>query len=138
MWKTIELQKKTTAETDVIDLTDEVIDAVRDSGIATGQALVFTPGSTAAITTIEYEAGVVDDLRQALERLAPRNIPYAHDKRWGDGNGYSHVRAALVGASFTVPIIDGRPALGTWQQLVLLDFDNRARTRRIIVQLSGE
>jgi secondary thiamine-phosphate synthase enzyme len=89
------------------------------------------------LTTIEFESGVVNDLRRAIERMAPRDIPYEHDKRWGDGNGYSHVRAAIFGPSLTVPVMDGRLGLGTWQQIVLLDFDNRPRRRRILVQVTG-
>jgi secondary thiamine-phosphate synthase enzyme len=135
---TYELTRKTTSGTDILDLTDDVASRVAASGVRTGQVLVFTPGSTAAITTIEYESGVVEDLRKAIERIAPRDLHYDHDARWGDGNGYSHVRSALVGGSFTVPVIDGHLALGTWQQVVLLDFDNHGRKRRILVQVSGD
>jgi secondary thiamine-phosphate synthase enzyme len=136
--KTYEIARRTTAGTDVIDLTDEVQEKLAASGVRHGQALVFTPGSTAAITTIEHEAGAVDDLRAAIERLAPADIHYDHDARWGDGNGYSHVRSALVGGSFTIPVVEGALALGTWQQVVLLDFDNHGRQRRIIIQVIGE
>jgi len=136
--KSYELTKRTTSGTDVIDITDEVAGLLAKSGIREGQLLVFTPGSTAAITTIEYEPGVVDDLRRAIERLAPRDIHYDHDARWGDGNGYSHVRSALLGGSFTIPVMDGRLVLGTWQQVVLLDFDNHGRQRRVVVQVVGE
>jgi secondary thiamine-phosphate synthase enzyme len=118
-----------TSGTDVHDITREVAEQVAVSGIGDGAVLLFTPGSTAALTTIEYEPGVVQDLKDALERIAPRNIPYAHDKAWGDGNGYSHVRAALVRPDFTVPFENGQLALGTWQQIVVLDFDNSARRR---------
>jgi secondary thiamine-phosphate synthase enzyme len=138
MVKTYEISRKTTADTDILDLTDEVAAKVEASGVRQGQALVFTPGSTAAVTTIEYEAGVVSDLKHAIERLAPRDMHYDHDARWGDGNGYSHVRSALLGGSFTVPVVDGRLVLGTWQQIVLVDFDNHGRSRRIVVQVSGE
>ena len=138
MVKSYELTKRTTSGTDIIDLTDEVEALLAKSGIRDGQLLVFTPGSTAAITTIEYEAGVVEDLRRAIERLAPRDIHYDHDARWGDGNGYSHVRSALLGGSFTVPVMDGRLSLGTWQQVVLLDFDNHGRERKVVVQIVGE
>jgi len=127
----------TSAETDLIDLTGRVSEVVASSGLNQGQVLVFVPGSTAALTTIEYESGALADLAAAIERLAPRSIDYAHDARWGDGNGYSHVRAALLKPSLTVPLIDGRLALGAWQQLVLLDFDNRPRQRRILVQIIG-
>ncbi|HAJ26323.1 MAG TPA: secondary thiamine-phosphate synthase enzyme [Syntrophus sp. (in: bacteria)] len=127
----------TSAGTDVIDITDEVAEKVREAGINEGQALISVPGSTASITTIEYEGGVVRDLVGALERLAPTGIPYRHDARWGDGNGYAHVRAALLGPSVTIPVAGGRLVLGTWQQLALIDFDNRPRERRIFLQISG-
>lgn len=138
MIKTYELTRRTTAGTDIVDLTDEVAGRVAESGVQHGQVLVFTPGSTAAITTIEYEPGVLEDLAQAIERLAPRDLNYDHDARWGDGNGYSHVRSALLGGSFTVPVVSGDLVLGTWQQIVLLDFDNHPRQRRVVVQVSGE
>ena len=99
---------------------------------------IFVPGSTAALTTIEYEEGVIKDLIKAIERMAPEALNYEHNERWGDGNGYSHVRAAMLGPSLQVPLIDGRLALGSWQQIVLLDFDNRPRDRRIIMQIIGE
>jgi secondary thiamine-phosphate synthase enzyme len=127
----------TSAGTDVIDITDEVVEKVREAGINEGQALIAVPGSTASITTIEYESGVVRDLVDTLERIAPTGIPYHHDARWGDGNGYAHVRSALLGPSATIPITGGRLVLGTWQQLVLIDFDNRPRQRRIFLQVSG-
>ena len=95
------------------------------------------PGSTAAVTTIEYENGVVWDLKEAIERLAPKGIPYRHDARWGDGNGYAHVRAALLGPSLTVPLIKSRLLLGTWQQIVLVDFDNEKRDRMVLVNILG-
>ncbi len=126
-----------TAGVDIHDLSDVLERTVQSSGIAHGSATVFAPGSTAGVTTIEYESGVLEDLRDALERLAPKTIPYAHDARWGDGNGYSHVRAALLGPSLTVPVMEGRLTLGTWQQVVLLDFDNRPRQRRVIIQIIG-
>jgi secondary thiamine-phosphate synthase enzyme len=132
------LLRPTTGETDIQDLTRDVARVLAQSGVNEGQVLVFTPGSTAAITTIEFENGVVSDLERAIERLAPRDMHYDHDARWGDGNGYSHVRAALLGPSLTVPVIEGQLQLGTWQQIVLCDFDNRPRERRIIVQVMGE
>lgn len=138
MFKTFELTCKTTSGTDIIDLTDQVAGRVTESQVRHGQVLVFTPGSTAAITTIEYESGVIEDLRRAIDRLVPQVSHYDHDARWGDGNGYSHVRSALLGGSFTVPVLDGRLVLGTWQQIVLLDFDNHGRKRRVVVQVSGE
>jgi len=133
-----ELTYPTTAETDIVDLTPDAEQAVRRSGVENGHAIVFVAGSTAAITTIEFEDGVLDDLREAIERLAPRDRVYRHDARWGDGNGYSHVRAALLGPSLAVPVAAGRLVLGTWQQIVLVDFDNRPRRRKVVVQVSGE
>lgn len=134
--QTVQLQGS--AATDIHDLTPALAQAVADSGVRIGSALVFTPGSTAAVTTIEYESGVLEDLRRLLEYLAPAAGEYAHNARWGDGNGYSHLRAALLGPSLTVPVAEGRPLLGTWQQVVVLDFDNRARKRRVHIQVQGE
>jgi secondary thiamine-phosphate synthase enzyme len=131
------LSFSTTAATDVIDITRPVSEKIAESGICEGQALVFVPGSTAALTTIEYESGVVRDLIEAIDRIAPKDMEYRHDARWGDGNGYAHVRSALLGPSLTVPITNGRLVLGTWQQIVLIDFDNRPRKRQVIVQASG-
>jgi len=133
--KTIE--RDTSPDTDIQDLTADVAAAVAESGVEDGQVLVFTPGSTAAITTIEFESGAVADLGRAINEMAPTGAHYDHDARWGDGNGYSHVRAALMGPSLGLPVIDGQLALGTWQQVVLCDFDNRPRRRRIIVQVIG-
>lgn len=131
------LSFNTTSETDVIDITHEVSETVSQSGISEGRVCLFVPGSTASITTIEYESGVVQDLKEAVERLAPEGIFYRHDAKWGDGNGYAHVRAALIGPSLTVPLIDRSLVLGTWQQIVLVDFDNRPRDRKILVHISG-
>ena len=128
----------TTSHTDIVDITAQVETAVRTSGVGTGAAILFIPGSTAALTTIEYEEGAISDLMKAIERLAPSDISYEHNNRWGDGNGYAHVRAALLGPSLHVPIVEGLLALGTWQQIVLLDFDNRPRKRQILVQMIGE
>jgi secondary thiamine-phosphate synthase enzyme len=123
---------------DVIDLTDRVASIVNESNIKNGLVTVFCSGSTGSITTIEYESGVINDLRQALERIAPSDIPYEHDRRWGDGNGFSHVRAALVKPSLSLPIVKGIITVGTWQQIVFTDFDNRGRKRNIVVQVMGE
>jgi len=111
---------------------------VRESGIAEGIVTVLVPGSTAGITTIEFESGALRDLRRAIERLAPENIPYDHDARWGDGNGFAHVRSALLGPSLSVPLSRGELQLGTWQQIVLADFDNRPREREVLVHIVGE
>jgi secondary thiamine-phosphate synthase enzyme len=123
---------------DILDITRQV-DAVTDrSGIKNGLVTVFCPGSTGSVTTIEHETGVLRDLQRAIEKIAPSNIPYEHDKRWGDGNGFSHVRAALMKPSLTIPLIGGKLALGTWQQIVFIDFDNRSRERNLTVQIMGE
>lgn len=132
------IQVSTEGNCDIIDLTPRLIKILSLSKILNGVATIFVPGSTAGITTIEFENGVISDFQKAIERLAPMNIKYSHDSKWGDGNGYSHVRAALLGPSFSVPIWDGHLATGTWQQIVLVDFDNRPRTRVIIVQLIGK
>lgn len=123
---------------DIIDITDHAKQAVRESGLSAGTVTVFVAHSTCAISTVEYEPGLVSDLRELFERIAPQGIPYGHDARWGDGNGHAHVRSTLVGGSFVVPFADGRPVLGTWQQVILLDFDNRSRTRDVVFQLMGE
>ena len=132
------LSFQTTANTDLIDITAEVTRCLRQSHVTAGSVLVFTPGSTAALTTIEYESGVIEDLKEAIAHLVPRERPYRHDARWGDGNGYSHVRAALLGPSMTIPVIDGELVLGTWQQVILCDFDNRPRKRKVVVQVTGQ
>lgn len=132
------VERPTTADTDILDLTEEMAATVEDSGVAEGTVTVFTPGATAGVTTLEYESGCLNDLRRAFELLAPRDGDYEHNLRWGDGNGYSHVRAALLGPSLTVPIVEGRSLLGTWQQVIVCDFDNRPRTRKIVVQVQGE
>lgn len=135
--ETFDLEVKTTAGTDILDLTAAVQEQVQRTGVTEGLLTLFIPGSTAALTTIEYESGVVNDLRAAIERLFPANLPYEHDRRWGDGNGYAHVRAAFLKPSLSIPIDQGRLQLGTWQQLVLLDFDNRPRQRRVRGQVLG-
>lgn len=132
------LRLETNGDTDLIDITAEVIQGVSESGLSSGTVTVFIPGSTAGVTTIEYESGAINDFQEAIERLAPKDIGYHHDARWGDGNGYSHVRAALQGASLTVPFASSRLLLGTWQQIIVVDFDNRPRSREIILQIMGE
>ncbi len=128
----------TTAATDIVDITSDLSRFVKDSGVVDGIVTVFVPGSTASVTTIEYESGVLEDLKEAVERMIPSDIEYKHNLRWGDGNGYSHVRAALMGPSISVPISGGKPDLGTWQQVVLIDFDNKPRTRKVIFTVIGE
>jgi len=123
---------------DIIDLTPSVLEILHQSGIRDGLVTVFCPGSTGAVTTIEYESGVLKDLRTAIDRLVPASVPYEHDRRWGDGNGFSHVRAALMKPSLSIPLIQGRLVLGTWQQIVFIDFDNRRRDRRVVVHILGD
>jgi len=120
------------------DVTDEVADLAARSGVREGMVVVAVTGSTGAVTTIEYEDGALADLRRALEIVAPTDAEYAHNARWGDGNGFSHVRSALLKTSIAVPILDGRLHLGTWQQIVVLNLDNRAREREVIAVVSGQ
>ena len=134
--KTIRISTK--GRCDIVDITSEVAREVSDSGVSNGTATVFITGSTAGVTTIEYEPGLLADLKEMWDRVVPQNIPYQHDRAWGDGNGHSHVRASLLGASLSVPFTNKRLALGTWQQIVVLDFDNRAMSREIVVQVIGE
>jgi secondary thiamine-phosphate synthase enzyme len=129
---------KTSGFCDIIDLTAKLSDQLEKEKIGRGQMTLFVPGSTAALTTIEYEPGLVQDLKEFVEKLIPSNRRYHHDDRWGDDNGFSHLRASLFGPSLAIPIENGRLLLGTWQQVVLVDFDNRPRTREIIVQVIGE
>jgi len=129
---------QSTGRTDIIDLTEQVSGVLRDLSVQNGSVTLFIPGSTAALSTIEFERGVVNDLKKAIDRIAPEDMYYEHNERWGDGNGYSHVRAALIGPSLHIPVVEGKMTLGTWQQIVLLDFDNRPRERRIVIQISGE
>jgi len=135
--RTMEIELSTAGNDDVVDITAAVEARIGEAGIIEGTVIVFVPGSTGGLTTIEYESGVVRDLKEALERLVPRGISYHHDARWGDGNGHSHVRASLVGPSLAVPVSGGRMILGTWQQIVFIDFDNRPRRRSLVVQVSG-
>ena len=136
MTKTEELQVKSRGNNDVINITDSVAQAVGKSGIKDGIVTVFVVGSTAGITTTEYEPGLADyDLEAAFEKIAPKNARYEHEETWHDDNGHAHVRASLLGPSITVPIVEGRLTLGTWQQIILIDFDTRARNRTIICQI---
>lgn len=134
--KSIKLSTK--GHCDIVDITSEVTKQVVDSGIKDGTVTIFVTGSTAGVTTIEYEPGLVADLKEMWGRMVPDKIPYQHDRAWGDGNGYAHVRAALLGPSLVIPFVNKRMVLGTWQQIVLLDFDNRARSREVAVQIMGE
>ena len=123
---------------DIVDITPQVEQQLAKAKVDSGTVTVFVTGSTAGITTIEFEPGLLADLKEMWQRLVPENIPYAHDRAWGDGNGHSHIRASLMGASLVIPFSHKRLALGTWQQIVLVDFDNRPRSRQVVVQVMGE
>jgi secondary thiamine-phosphate synthase enzyme len=128
----------TKGECDIIDITPEVTEQLAQSGVNNGTVTIFVAGSTAGVTTIEFEPGLVSDLKELWQRIAPKGISYNHDRRWGDGNGYAHVRASLLGASLVVPFSDKQLSLGTWQQIVLVDFDNRPRSREVVLQITGD
>ena len=132
------LSLKTNGHCDIIDITAQVNQQLAQSGINDGIVTIFIAGSTAGVTTIEYEPGLISDFQSMWQRNIPQNMAYDHDRRWGDGNGYSHVRASLLGASLVIPISNKKLALGTWQQIVVVDFDNRARSRQIVVQITGQ
>ncbi len=134
---TKEVEIETKGFNDVYDITPLVDGFVRKIPFSEGSVIIFVPGSTAGITTIEFESGVIDDLKDAFERLIPQTIEYRHNLRWGDGNGFSHVRSAICKASLTVPFMANKPATGTWQQIVFIDFDNRKRHRKLIFQAIG-
>ncbi len=138
MIRTTEHDARTDGQGDAVDITDHVRAAVQASGAREGLATVFVTGSTAGITAIEFESGVVNDLDRALEKIAPKRGEYRHHLRWGDDNGSSHVRAGLLGPSLSVPFRDGQLLLGTWQQIVLVEFDTRGRARRYVIQIIGE
>lgn len=128
----------TRGNTDIRDITSQVSQTVSASGLRQGIVTIFCPSSTSGLTTIEYEPGCLADLRRMFEELIPSNRPYDHDETWGDANGYSHMRAALLKASLTIPFVDGKLTLGTWQQIIYVDFDNRPRQRELVVQIMGE
>jgi len=132
------LEYATQGSCDIIDITDDVAGLVHKSKMKEGSALVFVTGSTAALTTCEYEPALLEDMKNFFEKILPRRASYAHDATWGDANGFSHLRACLLKPSLTVPFMDGALALGKWQQVVLIDFDNNPRQRRVVVQLQGE
>jgi secondary thiamine-phosphate synthase enzyme len=132
------LEVATKGEVQVIDITERVASVIRTSGLKAGIACVFSPSSTSVVVANESRAGVDEDLAALLERVAPRRAEYRHEERWHDGNGHSHVRASLLGQGFTFPFEGGRPRLGTWQQIWLLELDNKPRTREVVVQLVGE
>jgi len=136
--ETREISISTRGHCDVIDITVQVAEEIRRSGVKSGIVTVFVPGSTGGLTTIEYESGLVSDIKEAMERIAPRGIEYKHNLKWGDGNGHSHIRSAFIGPSITVPFINKSMTLGTWQQIIFLDFDNCSRNRRLVLQIIGE
>jgi secondary thiamine-phosphate synthase enzyme len=136
--KTLSLTLSSRGHADIQDITGPLTACIGESGLQNGILTVFCPSSTSAVTTIEYEPGVVSDLKRLFDEIIPANRPYAHDAAWGDGNGHSHVRAALLKASLTVPFVSGRLTLGTWQQIIYVDFDNRPRHRELVVQIIGE
>ncbi|MCD6471131.1 YjbQ family protein [bacterium] len=131
----MELTIQTKGHTDIIDITEKVSDFVKKSGIKDGILTIFVVGSTAAITTIEYEKGLLKDIKNTLEKLVPEETDYEHNKAWGDNNGYAHIRASLMKPNLSIPIENGNLILGTWQQIVLIDFDNRPRKRKIILKI---
>jgi secondary thiamine-phosphate synthase enzyme len=133
-----ELALETAGHTDIIDVTPAVQDRVRESGLQAGIVTVFCPGATGGLTTVEWEDGVLADVRQVFDEIVPPDRDYLHHRRWGDDNGSSHVRAALMGPSLTVPFTGGRLTLGTWQHIAFLDFDTRPRSRRLVIQVLGE
>jgi secondary thiamine-phosphate synthase enzyme len=129
---------ETKGEVDILDITEQVSKIIHESGIKNGLACVFNSGSTGAVTTLEYEPGLLTDLPNALERIAPKNIRYHHDERWHDGNGHSHVRASILSPSLTIPLEEGHLLLGTWQQIVFVELDVRPRKRQLVVQITGD
>lgn len=132
------IRVKTKGEDDIVNISEQTSKAVENSEIKNGTVTIFVSGSTAALTTIEYEPGLLSDFPKMLERVAPKNIDYGHEQMWHDGNGHSHVRASLLGPSLTVPFSNGNLMLGTWQQIVLLEFDTRSRERNLVLQIVGE
>jgi secondary thiamine-phosphate synthase enzyme len=135
---TTTLKLNSQGDADILDITGQVAGALAESGMENGIITIFTPSATSALTTIEYESGCLADLRRLFDEILDPDRSYAHNARWGDGNGHSHVRAALLGASLTVPFVQRRLTLGTWQQIIFVDFDNRPRHRQLVVQIMGE
>ena len=138
MIDTKEITFDTTGNGDIVDLTDDLRRVVKMSSIHSGTITVFVPGSTGALTTVEYEPGLVKDIPELFEKLVPSGREYHHDETWHDGNGFSHLRSALVGPDITIPFVSGELTLGRWQQVVFLEFDNRERSRTVVLQLMGE
>ena len=136
--KTLSISLQTRGDADIHDITDQIAHHVAQSGLKDGTVTIFCPSSTSALTTIEYENGALSDLKRLFNEIIPQDREYAHNARWHDGNGHSHVRAALLGPSLTVPFVNGELTLGTWQQIIYVDFDNRPRRRELVLQLIGE
>lgn len=136
--QTYTIPVQTQGHADIQDITTAVVQTIQNSHLTSGIVIIFCPSATSAVTTLEYESGCVQDLQRLFDEIATPNRAYAHNARWGDGNGHSHVRAALLGPSLTIPFVEQRLTLGTWQQIVYVDFDNRARRRELIVQIMGE
>ena len=136
--ETTSISLNTHGNADILDITDQITIALSKSKLKAGTATIFCPSATSALTTIEFEGGALSDLRRLFEEIIPSNREYKHNERWHDGNGHSHIRAALLGPSITIPFVDGQLTLGTWQQVIYVDFDNRPRQRKLIVQLIGE
>jgi secondary thiamine-phosphate synthase enzyme len=138
MIKTASIELRTQGNGQILDITREVAQAIQESALESGIVTVFCPSATSGVTTIEFESGAVKDLQRLFDEIVDPNREYLHNLRWGDGNGHSHVRAALLGPSLTVPFLNGQMTLGTWQQIVYVDFDNRSRQRSLVVQMMGE
>jgi secondary thiamine-phosphate synthase enzyme len=138
MIQTSYIELTTRGDADMHDLTSDVKRIIEKIGLQSGLVILFTPSSTSALTTIEFETGALDDLRRALDQIAPPNADYKHNLRWGDYNGHAHLRAALLGPSLSIPVVEGRLSLGTWQQILFIDFDTRSRNRRLVVQIVGD
>jgi secondary thiamine-phosphate synthase enzyme len=137
MIQTSHIELTTQGNADMRDLTSDVKKIIEKTGLKSGLVTLFTPSSTSALTTIEFESGALEDLRRALDQIAPPDADYKHNLRWGDYNGHAHLRAALLGPSLSIPVVEGRLSLGTWQQILFIDFDNRSRNRRLVVQIVG-
>lgn len=136
--ETREITFITKGNCDVVDVTSQISDEIKQAGISDGIVTIFVPGSTGGLSTIEYESGLVSDIKEAMERIAPQGIEYKHNLKWKDGNGHSHIRASIVGPSITIPFTKKKMLLGTWQQVIFLDFDNCSRNRKLILQIIGE
>jgi secondary thiamine-phosphate synthase enzyme len=132
------IRLSTNGNCDIRDITNDIREQVKSSGLTSGTVTVFVPGSTGGLTTIEYEPGLIADLPELLEKLVPSGVSYQHDRTWHDGNGHAHLRSALIGPDITIPFVAGKLTLGSWQQVIFLDFDNRRRDRELVVQIMGE